>query len=134
MKRDNDYCADIGNSIGEKLAQLGLVEVECRRFRQAERGHGAMFADTVAYYAGHGHLVALSWSVGNGHGCRLGRESDDRSQYEEWPTLWSVLGMDAHLDPADPLAGWDDYSKQFPEQDDAWPNFIVEKLTTLLTR
>ena len=130
-----DFCADVRNRIGDRLSKLGLSEVECRQFGQELEGHGKMFADQVAYWRGQGRLIAISWSVGNGHSCWIGREGDDPATYREWTSLWVALKMDEGLDfeSDDPEAmnQIDAYLDQFPENYDEMIDFIGGKLAEL---
>lgn len=141
MKRSS--CADIRDKIGESLSSLGFKEFDCRQFGQQLSGHGKMYADEVAYYQGNDRFVAISWSVGNGHSCRIGREGDDLNSYETWPTLWSELGMDAELHfPMDSegnalldqngAAKLHAYLKQFPKGYNEMLDFIAIKLKELV--
>ena len=133
-----DSCADVRAQIGGKLLGLGLVEANCRQFGEDFARHGAMFRDQVAYYRGDGRLIAISYSVGNGHGCWVGKEGQDPASYRDWPSLWSVLGLDKGLDfeSTDPveMERIVAYLDDFPSDYNAALDYIASKLADLLSR
>jgi hypothetical protein len=116
----------------EKLQKLGLAEDECHLFGQGFEGDGAMFAGSVIYYRGHGRIVAIDYSHGDGTGCFIGSDDASPLTYKEWPSLWVLLGMASDNDDDDDLGSVDAYLDQFPKGPDAMLAFVAEKLGQLL--
>jgi hypothetical protein len=52
-----------------------------------------MSAADIASYQGHGLLVAIGYSVGDGTCCFVGHPGSEPAAYQEWPSLWEVTGM-----------------------------------------
>lgn len=141
-----DFCSRVRDRLGKGLSTLGLEECGCRSFGDGVTGHGAMFATDVAYYQGHGFLVAICYSAGDGEGCFIGNRGDDPMRYNEWPSLWEMVGMtkglltreEAASDPDADLAAWAAYFDQFPplfpSNLDAMIDFIGVKLAELIRR
>lgn len=125
-----DYCSYLRSHLTEKLLKLGLVEEGCRQFGQGFEGHGAMFAGSVIYFRGHGRLVAIDYSYGDGTSCFVGSDDLSPSTYKEWPSLWALLGMTGDLDDSD-IDSVDAYLDQFPQEPDAMLDFVAEKLGQL---
>lgn len=87
-----------------------------------------MFAGSVIYYRGHGRLVAIEYSYGDGTSCLIGRDDADPSTYESWTSLWDLSGMTNDLNEDDPES-LDAYLEQFPSHDpDAMLALVAEKL------
>ena len=128
-----DYCSYLRSHLTEKLSKLGLTEEGCYQFGQDWQGHGAMFAGSVIYFRGHGRIVAVPFSVGDGASCFVGAAEATLSTYREWPSLWDLVGMTADLDDND-IESLDAYLGQFPEGPDAMLAFVAEKLGQLFPR
>jgi hypothetical protein len=130
-----DFCPYLRGRLGEKLSRLGLEETGCDRFGEDYRGHGAIYAGSVIFYRGHGLLIAIPCSTGDGVGCHVGSDGDDARNYENWPSLWSVLGMDSAFVEGTPseeaVAA---YVDQFPHDLDGMADFVADKLAELLAR
>jgi hypothetical protein len=130
-----DFCSYLRDRAGPKLSQFGFQEVACRRYGQDLSGHGKMYADQVAYYRRGGQLIGISYSYGNGVGCRVGNHGSDFADYRQWPTLWTELGMDAGFNLEHPSqSDWEklgEWLDQMPEGFDANLDFVVAKLAEL---
>ena len=127
-----DYCDYLRSHLTEKLLKLGLVEDGCHQFGQDWEGHGAMFAGSVIYFRGHGRLVAIDYSFGDGTGCFVGSDDASPSTYKEWPSLWPLVGMTDDLDDND-AESVGAYFDRFPEHPDAMLTFVAENLGQLFS-
>lgn len=135
-----DFCFYVRTRIGTALSELGLTECDCRRFGDELRGRGEMFAADVAYYQGGGLCLAISHSDGDGTSCFVGRPGDDPTTYQEWPSLWEMIGMSSDFlaheaqsrDPDAKLKALDAYLIQFPGGRDAMIDLIATKIAELM--
>ena len=94
-----------------------------------------MFADQVAFHQRNGQLIAISYSIGNGAACWVGRDGSDPATYDQWPSLWHVLGMAPDINFENPSeADWErlgEWVEQAPEGLDENLDLIAAKLAEL---
>lgn len=140
-----DHCSYLRSRVTEKLSKLGLREERCDQFGDDVPGHGAMYAGSVVYFRGHGRLVAIIYSDGNGPSCFIGSDkanvdgascliSDNAllSDHEDWSSLWDLVGMTNDFD-GDNMDSIGAYLDQFPARRDAMLDLIAEKVGQLLS-
>jgi hypothetical protein len=123
-----DHCPRLRAALSGRLARLGLVEAECRRFGGEGDGHGAMFAGSVAFYRGNGLTIAVASSAGGGVSCFVGGDGADLDTWHEWPSLWTLPGIGEDIAKEDASAGAEPFARGF----DAMIDGVAAALTRLL--
>ena len=76
----------------------------------------------VCFFSASDKIIAISHAPRDGFTCFIGdARSAELSQYETWPTLWRLLGMDKNIDADDGLA---EYIRMFPSDGKEYMKFM----------